>query len=420
MSFLEKFSEFIEKYKKIILIIMFCILIVIIGYFIYFIFFMPAKVIEQPGGENATSTFGKLPKAGKGDGKTGVDVGEENVLPEGEGTQNTEPSNIAQGGLTKTTSLNDGASNNVTLDSSGNSLQYYNDLDGKFYKIDDEGNILPLSDKVFYSVKNVAWSGNKNKAIIEYPDGSNIVYDFNAEKQISLPKHWEGFDYSPNEDKIVVKSIGLDPENRWLAVMNDDGSQSKKIESIGTNADKVIPSWSPNNQTIAMYIEGVDFDRQEVYFVGLNNENYKSTIIEGRGFDPKWSPNGEKLLYSVYSSKTNLNPELWIVNAQGDYIGSGRKDLNISTWANKCSFANNEEIYCAIPKELPEGAGLMPELADNSIYELYKVNINTGSKNLVAIPEGNFNISNIIISKDGNNLFFTDNFSKKLYKIKLK
>ena len=269
-------------------------------------------------------------------------------------------------------------------------------------------------------MEKIVWSPNKDKAILEYPDGANIVYNFTANKQITLPTHWKDFKFSANGQQIVMKSMGLDPDNRWLAIANSDGSKARRIEALGEKDATVYPSWSPNNQTIAMYTEGIDFNRQEVFFVGLNKENFKSLVIEGRGFQPKWSPKGDRLLYSVYSSDNNMKPKLWISNAQGENIGAGRKSLSVETWANKCVFADDANVYCAVPKKLEEGSGLFPEMALNTSDNLYKINTKTGLKKLVAIPNGDYNISNPIISDNGQYLYFTDEATGRLNKIQLK
>ena len=168
-----------------------------------------------------------------------------------------------------------------------------------------------------------------------------------------------------------------------------------------------------------MYTKGLSFDRQEVFFVGLNKENFKSTIVEGRGFEPKWAPEGDRLLYSVYSSANDLKPTLWIVNAQGENIGTGRKSLGLDTWADKCTFSGEQDLYCAVPQNLEAGAGLFPELAAGSVDRLYKIDTVTGLKSLIAIPEGSHNISNLIISENEDSLFFTDKNTGAIYKINL-
>ncbi|MBU2260244.1 hypothetical protein KKC44_06620, partial [Patescibacteria group bacterium] len=379
--------NFFIRYKKLLLIIGFIVIVFALGYFLYALFFKappPPSDISEPA---ATTTPAGLPVSPTGPGQiiSPIDGGKLPIEPGGDSGIKASP--LAQGGLTQTTELSQVPSLGAALDKSGSDLQYYDRLDGKFYKITKKGEVSTLTEKVFHNVSKLIWSPNKNKAILEYPDGANIIYDFEANKQISLPKHWEDFDFSPDGGQIVMKSLGFDPGNRWLTISNDDGSKAIAIEALGENEATVYPSWSPNNQSIAMYAKGVSFDRQEVFFIGLNDENFKSTIVEGRGFQHKWAPNGDQLLYSVYSSDNDLKPSLWVVNAQGDSIGSGRKSLKLDTWAEKCTFANETDLFCAVPKELDEGAGLFPELAKNTPDRLYKIDTKTGLKQLIAIPD---------------------------------
>ncbi len=416
--------EIFAKYKKLFILSGFIAAVLFFGYLLYAVFFKPIPP-APPTDESGIATVtpaGALPTAEE---RTRRELGENaapfkrNRLPVPTGNAIGGADETANGGLTKVSQLNDAASLSASLDADGY-VRYYNKNDGKFYRVDNNGKITPLTDKIFHSVKNVVWSPNKKKAILEYPDGANIIYDFSTNKQITLPKHWKDFDFSPNGKQIVMKSMGDDPDNRWLAIVNDDGSKTRAIEPLGEKDATVYPSWSPNGQTVAMYTEGIDFDRQEVFFVGLNNENFKSTTIDGRGFQPKWQPSGNQLLYSVYSSKTDLKPNLWIVNARGESIGSGKKNLNVETWADKCAFAGDTSLYCAVPENLEEGAGLFPELAKNTKDNLYKIDTRTGMKKLVAVPDGSYNMSDIIISDNGKYLYFTDETTGKLYKIKLK
>ncbi len=417
--------------KKILLIIVLLIITAIIGFFIYGLFFS-APVIQTPESEEKPSTTTtKLPGAKTGAGiivdeeggslVTGETEDEQRIREEAELRRLLEDiDDKALGGITKTKQLTDAKSLSPSLSSDGKNLQYYNKDDGKFYVIDADGNAKTLSNKVFHSVANVVWSPKKNKAVIEYPDGANIVYDFASNKQVTLPKHWENFEFSNDGSQLVMKSIGLDPDNRWLAISNDDGSQSRAIEHIGKNADKVYPSWSPNNQSVALYAKGVDLNRQEIFFLGLNDENFKSTIVEGRGFQHQWSEEGDRLAYSVYSSDNDMKPKLWIVNAEGEAIGQVRKNLGVETWAKKCTFANNQDLYCGVPESLERGAGLFPEIAEYTKDDLYKINVQTGQKRLIAIPDGHYNMNNLIVTEDESTLYFTDSISGLLHKIELK
>jgi hypothetical protein len=415
--------DFFSKYKRILMVIVFIFIVFILGFLIYSMFFKPmTSQVETKPDTNATSTTTGLPKSNTGQGQitapadSGQLPGEVTEPTETTGTQPTQQYNPQ---LYKTDELTKTPALGATLSTNGSDLQYYDSQTGKFYKIDKNGEMTPLSDKVFHSVSKITWSSGKNRAILEYPDGANILYDFDTEKQVTLPQHWKDFDFEPGGNNFVMKSIGLDQANRWLAIANVDGSGYKPIEALGDKDSTVIPLWSPNKQSIAVFSEGIDFDRQDVFFVGLNKENFKSTVVEGRGFQPKWAPEGKQLLYSVYSSSNDLKPNLWIVDALGDNIGNNRRNLNIETWANKCTFANNDELYCAVPENLEAGSGLMPELAKNTKDNLYKINLINGTKKLIAIPDGNYNISNLIISENQNYIYFNDETTLKLHKIKL-
>lgn len=416
-------TDFLKKYKKFFLIAGFIFAVFILGYSLYFLFFKSTSAPQipiMPDQPEAGETQGGLPESKSGTGRTNVSEQPSAGLPSETNLPASQAAAVASGGLTQTYELSKTPGFAAALSANGSDLQYYNKQDGKFYRVTKDGQESLLSDDSFHEVEKITWSPEKNKAILEYPDQAKIIYDFTSKKQISLPKHWKDFNFSPDGSKIVMKSMADDQDNRWLAIINSDGSSAQKVASLGDKDSTVHPSWSPNNQTVAMYTEGVDYDRQKVYFVGLNNENFKALTIEGRGFESQWSPKGDRLLYSVYSSSSDLKPELWIAEAQGENIGSGRNKLGIQTFADKCVFSSVSEIYCAVPEKLEEGAGLLKEMAKDTKDNLYKINVKTGMKKLIAMPYGKFTMSDLIVSDNGYYLYFTDANTGKINKIKLK
>lgn len=288
-------------------------------------------------------------------------------------------------------------------------VRFYNQTDGRFYQLAADGTIQELSDTIFFGIQHVTWSPAKDESIIEYPDGSNIYYNFNTKAQVTLPQHWENFSFSDAGDKIAAKSMGLSPDNRWLVTSDPTGNNITLVEPLGENASKVIVDWSPNQQVIALSRTGdtEGGDRQEVLLVGQNGENFKSLTVEGRDLRTQWSPSGTKLLHSVYSARSDFKPELWIVNASGDNIGTGRKLLNLNTWANKCTFADDRFVYCAAPITLETGAGFAPELANTVRHDIYRIDTNTGAKTLIPLDESHA-IDSVFLSEDGRALYFTD------------
>jgi Tol biopolymer transport system component len=404
------------NYKKLGLIIGFLIIAGAIGYFIFTFFFKPTLEQTQENINNQTTGANGLPQANQGTPNTSTT--DNSQLPNGQNNAINQPTTTTST-TTQDLTTDLGVQAADTKLAGNGQMQYYNQADNKFYKLGADGKSVAMSDKQFFDVQKVTWSPTNDKAILEFPDSSKVLYNFTTKEQVTLPAHWQDFDFSPAGDKIVAKSMGVDPENRWLIVANDDGTQAKQIEALGENGADVISSWSPNNQTIAMYATGVDYNRKEVYFIGQNGENFKSMIVEGRDFQPKWSPQGDELLYSVYSADNDYKPTLWLADAQGDNIGNNRRMVGLETWADKCSYATST-IYCAVPQTLDRGAGLFPANSDSTPDYLYKINPQTGVKEQINLGTNSYTMKNLSVSSDGQYLYFTDVSTNTLRKIKLK
>ncbi|HEX9664199.1 MAG TPA: WD40 repeat domain-containing protein [Patescibacteria group bacterium] len=328
---------------------------------------------------------------------------------------------FATGGLTRVSQVNNIRTAGVTLASDGANLNFYNRDTGQFYQVTPDGEMKLLTDRIFRQVENIVWSPNKNETILEFPDGSNVLFNMATDQVITLPRHWEEFSFSGNGAKIAAKSLAADPEDRWLIVSNPDGSSARLIEPLGDNADRVDVDWSPNNQVIATFTESIDFDRQELYFVGQNDENFKLTVLNGRGFEGQWAPQGDRLLYSVYNSETDFNPQLWIVDARGENIGNNRKPLNIRTWADKCAFSSdNINLICGVPTQLPTGAGIIPSVANDISDVIVRINTQTGSVALAALTDKDYTVKDPVLSADESKLYFLNQFDQLIYSVNLK
>jgi len=397
------------------------VLAALIAYGIYFMFQRTAPGKVTPGKTTTITSSGKLPTAGErqpGTTTTGGVVGPGGqVLPTAGYVPQATPSYYKPTPVTKLTS---DYATSPSLSKVGN-LRYHNASDGKFYKVLPDGSIKEMSDQVFYDVQNVTWAKTKDEAVLEYPDGAKIIYNFETKKQVTIPKHWEDFSFSPDSSELAAKSVGLSPENRWLITFNDDGTGTKLIEPMGENADKVQIDWSPSRQVVAFSQTGepLGADRREVLFVGLNGENFKSTVVEGQDFRPQWSPTGNRLLYSVYSPRSNYQPELWVVDSYGESIGSNRQMLKINTWADKCTFQDNATLYCAVPRNLPEGSGMLPELANGVYDDLYKIDLKTGLKTGIPLG-GDYEINNISFDTNNEKILFTSKSQSGVFEVKLK
>ncbi len=413
--------------KKILIIIGFVILVILIGLAIYFLFFQPVITPTAPitPGVPTTPTNGlpTIPTAPTVNIPPAINLPTtlppEILVPPTTTVPGPTVSYEATGGITSFGTLESDPVKNPTLANNGQNLDYYDVQTGIFYSITPDGQKTLLSDEVFRNVDNVTWAPNNQKAILEYPDGSNIVYDFVQKKSVTLPAHWKDFAFSNDSNEIAFKDMRVDPADRYLAVTDVNGTGYRQIERLGEEDANVHIDWAPNDKYVALFNKSASASTSEVYPIGFNGENYRKFTVEGRDFRFDWSPSGDKIIYSVFNSSSDYKPSLWVVNTNPDFLATGRNKLQIDTWADKCTFASEDIVYCAVPRELDTGAGFRPDLADSTPDDLYKININTGAKELIAQPLFPTTIDQIIISQDNKTLYWLEKSTGQIKKMNL-
>lgn len=406
--------------KRILLIIGFVAIVVLLVLLVWYFFFRPLPL--PPEEKIPKEPITELPVTGERVPGEIIPVVPPPVIPPIIDEELPKTAADAQGGPVQTIEIESGRNINPQITPDGANIITFDSFAGTFYRVTPDGKAEQLTDQTFSGATNVTFSPDSSKAVIEFLDDTKVVYDFNKKQQLStLPKHWESFNFSPDNSNIAFKSIAPDPENSWFATANADGSGGELIEPMGKKFNQFTPLWSPSDQIVGLFEEGVDANRKKIYFIGKNGENFKAVTVEGRDVRLKWSPRGTQLLYSAYSSRSEFRPELWIVDALGDTIGDNRRQLNIQTWADKCGFADNVTLYCAVPKNIPEGGGLLPIIAEEQSggEVIYKIDLTTGEKRKIAEPRSDVVAKNISVSKDQQYLFFTDKYSGNLYKIQL-
>ena len=408
--------ELSDRAKVILRLTLFLGTTLLVAFALYWFFFAtpPSVVVDNSTSANNTAN-GSLP----GSGNAIPGTGKNPQTPDG--PKQLPGSQIANGGKTITTQLTSSAVVNPHLTASG-TVAYYDPADGRFYAIDENGNATALSLEQFPSAETVVFNDKATAAVIEFPDGSNVVYDFETAKQITLPEHWEEFSFSADGTEIASKSIGTDPSNRALVIAAADGSSTKVVAALGSNDDKVTLNWSPERSILGFSATGSvgnsAFGQHQIYTIGKDGEADGIITVNGTNYENIWSPSGKYILYSVADSGDDYRPSLWYVDARGDRNGDTRIRLGIKTTADRCAFYDESTVYCGVPTETPMGSGGNPEILDGPDY-LYKISVPLGNAQLVAIPTVSTVIKNISISDDGDTLYYTDG-REKLNMIRLK
>lgn len=388
----------------------------LVGFALYRFFFASTpSIVENTPSNEEQITGGSLP----GSNNASTLPGGGTTTPGGSGQ--LPASQIANGGKTITTQLTNSPITSPHLTPDGN-ITYYDPADGRFYTIDENGEVVPRSLAQFSSVEEVTFSPSADAAILEFPDGSNLVYNFETTQQVPLPSHWEDFSFSANGSEIASKSIGTDSSNRVLVITAADGSSTQTIAALGNNDDKVTVSWSPAESIVGFSATGSAgdsaFGQSQIYTIGKDGEANGIITVNGTNYSNIWSPSGKYILYSIADSGDEYRPSLWYVDAKGDRNGDTRMRLSVKTTVDRCTFFNESTLYCGIPVETPMGSGGNPEILTGPDH-LYKISVPSGKTELIAIPTISTVLKNLSVSSDETSLYYTDEFGK-LHMIRLK
>jgi len=396
-----------ERIRRILLIVAFVLVVVGLFWLIYLVFFRSSPVTN--GNTNTANINGLPPLANGNVNRTpGTNV---NTLP----LVNTNPDRFANGGPTVVEPVISTPTSGATV-TTGGELAYYDRPSGKFFKIGADGvTKTALTDAVYKEVETVTWDRAGNKAVLTFPDDSKVMYDFVQKRQVTLPRELNEFMFSPDGNQLVSKYLDVkDADNQWLMVTKADGTGAQSVEQLGENARKVTSSWSPNNTVVATYEKSVTSSTSEIIFLGKNGENLPSTQVDGRGFLPNWTPDGTRLLYSVYNEFTDNAHHLYIMDGTAEGLGRNIIDLGLDTRADKCTFSqDNYTVYCAVPYYPVSDSGPVPSLGYSVPDNIYKIDLLRGSTELIASPvdEGRrrrYSIGTMNLNQEESILYFTD------------
>jgi WD40 repeat protein len=404
-------------WKRITIAVLLLAVVAGLGYAMYVVFFKSETALPENANLNANTPSGALPQAG------GANLNRPVVPGGAPGAGSLIPASpVAVGGYTETTTLVSQASLGAILGPDGKSVRYYDRSTGRFMYVDADGNIRELSDQYFPEIQEVTWSGDGNRAVLSFPDGSKISYDFATGEQATLPSAWEEFSFSPDSKQVAAKSLSASSTGRYLVVSDANGENARPIEALGNNEYNVDVAWSPAGDVVALSStgEGHGFGMREELFIGQNGENFPSIEVNGLGFEPLWSPDGSLLLYSAAGSDDDFIPRLYTVAGSGDRRGGNQRQINLFTLASKCFFADAATVYCAAPDSPPAGSGLSPEVLDDVPDSIYRINATTGAVTLVGRPVTDTTVSRLSVSSDGATLFYVDKASGTISKMMLK
>lgn len=303
----------------------------------------------------------------------------------------------------------------VSAHKSGDTILFY-DLLGQLWQIKKDSGVAEKTEQQpAPNASEIVWSKNlKNivKTGLEQSDIQHLFSDFTTKTLSSLKANIKSLAFSPDVKKIAYV-VSDNKATNSLFTSDPDGKNQKTL--IGNlKLRDVVLEWPKTNQISAVSRpSGTTLGNLWVLNTGTGGI---SKLIDGLfGLEVLWSPDGESFIYS-YTDQNGQNPKLALYNKKGVTKTFG----NIQTIVDKCSWLDDSlNIYCAVPGNWPAEAVLPDDYYKKAFTtqdEIWKINVETESKDIIASKLGNIN--NLIIDEAQDFLMFVSRSNQILYQLK--
>lgn len=357
--------------------------------------------------------------------KTNTEINTGNGLPQGgegqETNQNNEP--IIPQSEKKIKAISFGPVLAPTITADKNKITYYSRENGNVWQIDFNGeNPIKTSESTLDNLIKILWSPLKNKVISIFVDNSDNIskysYDYGTKKALPLNKYINYIIWSPVGNKIAYQYQNDYTGDNNISISNPDGSSF--VQLLKTRMKNLNLEW-PKGTDIFLWEKPSGLVQSSLYSLGSTTKSFNKIIPDIYGFSPKWSLNGEKLIFSKTNSK-GKNILISISNKSG----SNQKSIEVATLTEKCVWSQDPRIiYCATPKNIEEAVVLPDDFYKGTFLsndDFWKINTETNEKTKIIDDSEmieTYDANELFLSPQENYLFFVNKTNGLLYSIKL-
>jgi hypothetical protein len=223
--------------------------------------------------------------------------------------------------------------------------------------------------------------------------------------------------WSPDSKKIAYLFTDSSGEQNNISIANPDGSGWKNI--FKTRLDNLVIEW-PTKEKISLRLPSSGLAQGILYALNSETGDFYKVISDTYGLNAKWSPKGDKILFSSTSSK-GKSPKLNL----SDEKGTSFKDLNLSGIVDKCVWGKDDRtIFCALPQDVSQNATWPDDYYKGLVIlsdDFYKINLETNQKTKIigSTDEIGYDAQDLFLSPKEDYLFFINRRDGLLYSLKI-
>jgi len=294
---------------------------------------------------------------------------------------------------------------------------------GNIYTLDDQNNSSRLSYTTLPSVLKtyLGKSNGINYILIQQLKELDMV---NTLGQFKVSSSSEPLGLDLKTLSFAPLAISVSPDNQKIAYLTNEGGEGVlyvsdwsflKPEKLWTSS---LTSWNisyPNNNLINITTRPA-YDYLGIsYLLNLKTKQINMLLNNINGLIVSISPEGDKLIYSK-SLLGNFNLYSYNIKTKESRL------LEINTLPDKCTWLDNDVLYCATPKTIISGR--YPDewyqgktsFSDN----VWRIDLKENTTLLTHQLKGNYDLINLTVNEEAGWLYAIDKNSGTLQTFNLK
>lgn len=390
----------LNRTKRIIYISIWVVILAVLGYFLFRSLFVGETGVKK----DVDRITGRAPGTGLPSDITGEKISEE-------------PREIEISGKPeqKLIRLSDFPVVSPSFDSTQKKIRFYKKGGGDLLQSDFSGESQEkISNLTIVGLLEALWTPKGDRAAVFYLDGEQLksFLHIGTTSTAALPQDLAGFSWSPDGKSLAYTQKKNDRLNLFTADSLGRGARTIFLTPI---LDAQI-QWVTNDR---FAVQTAPSGLAEGFIFSYSRSSGTFTKVLGPlfGLTSLWSPDGSKILVS--STNTDGKNLRLSVNDS-----SGKALLNISppTLPQKCKWISSQKLYCAVPRTSPANSILPDEYLRGELNTSDRIiRLDLESKKIEEVfSQADFDISDLLLTKDEGYLFFVNRKDGALWSLKLK